>query len=158
MPSTEKKEVAESDLYRHPENEYFPARLSKVEERSFEWHQKDFNTKELKYDGAGQPIMRSKTVWRWHFEITDGEFQGDNVNGETENEITTLEDNICRQWAEALLGAEINVGDGFDTDTVLGVGCMVRLAHDKPYRRADGTMGYFSSVVEVMPAVAAPPY
>jgi hypothetical protein len=162
MPKATKTEQDLAGLYKFPAGEYFPARMTKVDERSFSWDVKEYKdgkpTGNLKYDSQGEVVRKSKTVWRWFFEITEGDYKGETGYGETENELTSLEDNKCRQYAETLLGQEIALGADFDTDTVVGLPCMVSFLHEDPRRGRDGTMFYGCLVDEVLPYTPSIPY
>lgn len=139
MPVAKKREESE---YRFPAGEYFPAVLKAVSEKEIKYTVK-------KGPKAGQDASFIK--WEWVFDITDGEYQGLSAYGETGSDITTREDCIQRQWAETLLGRELEIGEDFDTDIVLESPCIITVRHDEPRAKKDGTNFYPCPVDEVFP-------
>ena len=142
MPKATMREEAE---YALPAGEYFPARLDSVSEKEIEFFKKDKN-------GNRTEEKSSFTKWVWEFKITDGDYTGMKAWGETEDRVTNREDNLVRQWAEALLGKELEIGDEFDTDAVLGLPCLLTVRHDEPRTKRDGGKFYGCPVDEVYPA------
>lgn len=145
MPKATMREEAEYPL---PMGEYFPARLERVSEKEIKFFKKDDR-------GVKTNEESSFTKWIWEFKITDGPFQGMKAWGETEDRLTSREDNLVRQWAEALLNAEIQIGDEFDTDAVIGLPCVISVRHDPPRPKRDGGNFYGCPVDEVMPSAAS---
>jgi len=131
--------------YRYPDDEYYPSELVRVEEVEVPYFKKDRVTGERTTE---QDVFRK---WEWYFKVVSGPFAGDTLRGDTRAEITTREDCQARIWGEALLGREIQVGEEFDTDQVLGLPCLVSVRHEKPRDRPDGTKFYACAVDEVMP-------
>ena len=151
MPKATMREEA---LYALPAGEYFPAELNSVSEREIKFFKKDKN-------GVTTNEESSFTKWVWEFRITGGDYAGMRAWGDTEDRITNREDNKVRQWAEALLNAEIQIGDEFDTDAVIGLPCMISVRHQE-HTKKDGTKSYFCPVDEVLPVAGdlddSPPF
>jgi len=141
MPTSVKREESE---YKYPDDEYYPSVLSRVEEVEVPYFKKD----EAGVKTTEQAIFRK---WEWYFKVVSGPFEGDTLRGDTPPEMTTREDNKVRIWGEALLGREIEVGEEFDTDQIVGLPCLISVRHEKPRDRPDGTKFYGSVVDEVMP-------
>lgn len=143
MPKATK---VEEDEYRLPSDTLFPAVLDRVSIRTIEYTlKKDRGTKK-----AGEKDSFDK--WVWEFRITDGAYKGDTAYGETEDRLTNREDNLVRQWGETLLGREIELGEEFDTDNVLGLPCQVTVRHEEPRQKKDGTGFFYGCPVdEVFP-------
>ena len=142
MPKTKMKE---EDEYALPENEYFPAVLTEVSEKEIKFFKKDKN-------GVKTNEESSFTKWVWEFKINDGDYSGMRAWGETQDRLTNREDNLVRQWAEALLGQEIQVGDEFDTDAVIGLPCMISVRHADPVAKKNGQGNFYGCpVAEVLP-------
>lgn len=126
------------DQYKLPKETPLPAVLSKVEEKS--------------YDYVKDGEERTFTKWVWEFDITEGEYAGLRAWGETEPKITNREDNKARQWAETLRGAPFEMGEGFDTDDVLQLPCIVVVDNVKePKKGSSGEFYYKTPVVDVLP-------
>lgn len=146
MPKATMKEEAE---YRLPEDTLFPAVLDEVAVRTIEYTLK----KDRGMKKAGEKDSFDK--WVWTFRITDGPFKGEKAYGETEDRLTNREDNRVRQWSETLLGREIEIGEEFDTDSVLGLPCQVSVRHEEPREKKDGGFFYGCPVDEVFPTGGA---
>lgn len=141
--------MREDSLYPLPENQLFPAELTSVTVRTINFVHK-------KGDKAGMADSFDK--WVWEFRITNGEYQGLKVRGETEPELTTLTEQRgiskpVRPWAETLLGREIQVGEELDTDVLLGLPCQITVTHMEPRPKADGGFWYDCPVEDVLPPV-----
>lgn len=122
-----------------------PARLDSVKVRTIEFFKKDqYGNKTSEKDSFDK--------WVWEFKVTDGEFAGMKVYGETEDRLTTRADNMVRIWSEQLLGKTIEVGEGLDTDLLIGLTCIVECRHDDPREKRDGGMFYPCPVVDVFPS------
>ncbi len=150
MPKAQKVERTE---YKFPDDEYYPCVLDSVTEKEVTFFKKD------KATGQKTNEQDSFLKWVWKFEITGGPFMGDNLYAETSAEYSTREDNKIRQFAEALLGREQEVGEEIDTDLMVGLPCIVTVRHDEPRPKADGTNFYPCAVDEVFPkggAASAP--
>jgi hypothetical protein len=106
-----------------PEDTIVKATLQEVKEKLIEW--KDRATQE----------DRSKILWEWWFEVTDdtvaeGKYRGRRLKGETDSKLTNHAGNRARNWAEALLGRELPVGAGIDTDEdLVGLSCTLTVRH-----------------------------
>lgn len=154
MPRATKREESE---YQFPEGEYFPCVLAKVDEKEIVFQKKDRKTGQKMFDDNGQPVMSSFYKWVWFFDVVDGEYRGQTIYGETPAEYTTREDDRVRQWAEALLGRELEVGEELDTDEMLnGLPCFVSVRHGGPREKRDGGYFYPCEVDDVMPRTAGP--
>lgn len=145
MPSAT---MREESAYPLPEDTIFPAVLQKVEVRTVEFTYK----KGPKKDQKG-----SFDLWKWEFQITEGEFAGLHAWGETEAELNNLEEprgraKLARPWCETLLGRQIEIGEPFDTDQVLGVPCKITVTHEEPRPKKDGGFYYGCPVEDVFPA------
>lgn len=112
------EEVADETI---PEDSMLRARVVEMKERSFQWTDYKVNP----------PEQRETTKLRWYFEITDGEYRTKRVHGETDPNLSTHPRNRFRQWAEALLNREVPGGMKVDTDDLVGLPCMVTIAHRK---------------------------
>lgn len=141
MPIATKREESE---YKLPDDTYFPGKLISVEEVSFDYFKKK--------DGVKTSEQAVFTKWEWKFEITEGEYAGEVAKGNSPAEYTTREDNRVRQWGEVLLGRELEIGEEFDTDSVLELPCMFSVRHLEPKEKNDGS-GYWYNyeVDEVLP-------
>lgn len=142
MPKATMEEESE---YPVPAGVPLPAVLQNVKVRTIEYYKKDqYGNKTKEKDSFDK--------WIWEFKITDGEFSGMTVYGETEDRLTTREDNLVRIWAEQLLGRNIEIGEGLDTDLLLGLACIVECRHDDPRPKRDGSMFYPCPVSDVFPS------
>lgn len=143
MPQAVMQEESE---YPVPAGVPLPAVLQSVKVRTIEFFKKDqYGNKTSEKDSFDK--------WVWEFKITDGDYAGIKVYGETEDRLSTRADNLVRIWAEQLLGQEIPVGEGLDTDAQLvGLSCIVECRHDDPREKRDGTMFYPCPVSDVFPA------
>lgn len=108
MPKSTLSEEAEFKL---PKDEPLVCQLNKVE------------VKTINYKKNGED--RSFDRWIWEFEVIDGPYAGLRAWAETEDRLTTHPDNKVRQFAEALIGAEFEIGQDLDTDDLLGLPCEV---------------------------------
>lgn len=143
MPSTSMREETE---YRLPAETPFPAMLESVVE------------KEIPYTDRNTGQKKTFTKWEWVFEITEGEYAGLKAYGETEDRLTTHADNKVRQWAEVLRDAPFEVGEGLNTDDLLGLPCVVTVIHGEPREKRDGGKFYPCPVDQVWPEGTAPTF
>jgi hypothetical protein len=134
MPSSTMREESE---YRLPENTPFPAQLKSVDVRT------------IKYQRDGKDKQFDK--WEWVFEITEGEYAGMEAYGESEDRLTNHPDNKVRQWAETLRDAPFGIGEGLNTDDLLGLPCVITVFHGDPRPKKDGTNFYPCPVQDVFP-------
>ena len=130
-----------------PKDTPLPAKLNKVESKLIEFTlKKDRGNKK-----AGE--KDSFTKWEWEFEITGGEFEGLRAWADTEDRLTNHPDNKVRQFAETLRGAPFEMGEGLDTDDLLGLPCAI-VVDNIVHTKANGDKTYLSPVREVFPADA----
>jgi len=109
--------VTETDFKSVPEDTFIPAKLAEISMSTIEYADKK----------SGEFKSFDKFVW-W-FEVTDGEYAGRKLKGETGAEITSHPNNTFRQWVEALLNEEVPVGFEFDTDDLVGLPCELTVRH-----------------------------
>lgn len=134
MPSSTMREESE---YKLPADTPLPAILVSVEEREIKY----------KRDGKDKKFVK----WEWEFEITEGEYAGLHAYGESENYLSTHPDNKVRQWGEVLRDQPFEVGEGIDTDLLLGLPCVLTIRHDPPRPKKDGSNFYPCPVDQVFP-------
>lgn len=131
--------MREESEYRFPENTPLPVILESVDEKEIPYTDKK----------TGKPAKFTK--WEWVFQITEGEFAGLRVYGETEPKLTNHPDNKVRQWAETLRDAPFEIGEGLNTDDLLGLPAVVTVFHGDPRPKKDGTKFYPCPVQDVFP-------
>jgi hypothetical protein len=142
MPSAKVEDQPDLTI---PEQTLIRARLSEVKEKRIEWVDKA--TKEEK----------SATLWEWWFEVTDetvggGMYKGRKLKGETDSKLTNHASNRARSWSEALLGRELPVGAGIDTDEdLVGLSCVLSVKH-RPYTTKNGEPRTAEDIDELLPA------
>jgi hypothetical protein len=127
-----------------PEQVLFPARLKGVGAKTIQ---------------PKDTTKKSFTKWDWTFEITgpggaSGEhagFEGQEVHGETWPRITTQDEDTARNWFETLSGRQVDIGEDVDTDTVIGVPCLILLRHGETYTSRDGREFTRVEVEDVLP-------
>jgi hypothetical protein len=143
--------------YKYPDDITYPCKLVDVIAKEYPFFRKDAN-------GVRTNEQDTFRKWEWLFEVTAGDYLGETLRGDTEPELTTRDDNKLRQWAEALLSREMEVGEDFDTDTIIGLPCVVTIKHEPPREKKDGSGFFYPCVVDdVMPKDAhsgtyAPPF
>lgn len=142
-----KSQLEEEKQWKLPADEPLQATLVKVDERVIPFKNKR--------TGADD----SFTKWEWEFEITEGEYAGLHAWGSSEDRLTTHPDNKVRQWAEALRGREFELGEGLDTDDLLGLLCVITVDNTE-HEKKDGTISYLCPVKDVFPdgAIATDPW
>jgi hypothetical protein len=143
MPSSTMREESE---YRLPAHTPFPAMLEAVEE------------KEIPYTDRVTGEKRTFTKWEWVFQIVEGEYAGLSAYGDTEGKLTTHPDNLVRQWAEVLRDAPFGIGEGLNTDDLLGLPCVISVRHDPPRPKKDGGKFYPCPVDQVFPEGTNPQF
>jgi hypothetical protein len=137
MPSSTMQDEPE---YKLPKETLFPAMLKAVSEREIKFTNK-----------KGEPDTFYK--WEWEFEITDGEYAGLRAWGDTEDRLTNREDNKVRQWAETLRGAPFEMGEGLNTDDLLGLECVITVDNVEHQKKdGSGKKSYLCPVIDVYPA------
>lgn len=119
--------VHEEDLT-IPEDKICPAVLSSVARRTFKWT--DTNDK----DRPGVPIEKEGESMIWWFEVTDGDYQGRRIRGETRPNrsgqyLSDRTGNKFRQWSETLLGRELEVGARISKQDIVGLRCEITVKH-----------------------------
>jgi len=143
MPSSTMREESE---YRLPTETPFPAMLESVEEREIPYTNRD-----------GKPATFKK--WEWIFQITEGDYAGISAYGETEAKLTTHPDNLVRQWGEVLRDAPFGIGEGLNTDDLLGLPCVITVRHDPPRPKKDGQSKFYPCPVDqVFPEGSTPTF
>lgn len=140
MPKAVK--VHESE-YRYPDDLFYTCKLIAVDEVEVPYFKK--------VNGVRTNEQAVFKKWQWRFEIVEGAYLGEVLRGDTRPEYTTRADNKVRQWSEALLNREMSVGEELDTDMLIGLPCIVTIAHAEPRKKADGTYFYPCEVEEVLP-------
>lgn len=145
--------MTDQDAYSLPEDVPFPAILKSVtaEHTEFQYkaHHKQVQEGKKKVGETGE-----FSKWRWEFEITDGDYAGLRAWGDTEDRLTNHPDNKVRQWAETLQGSQFDVGDGLNTDDLIGLPCIITVRHEEPRPKKDGGSFYPCPVHDVFPADA----
>lgn len=136
MPSTEMKE---EEKWKLPAETLLPATLVAVVER------------EIPYTDKKTGKDATFTKWEWEFAINEGEYAGLSAWGDTEDRLTNHPDNKVRQWAETLRGSAFDMGEGLDTDDLLGLPCQITVDNTE-YTKKDGTTSYLCPVLDVFPA------
>jgi len=137
MPVTTNREETE---YALPEDTLFPGILASV------------STRTINYNDKKTGEAKSFDKWEWVFEISEGEYSGLNGYGETESYMSTRDDNKVRQWAETLRDMPFEIGDGLDTDELVGLPCMFTVLHEEPRPKKDGSgMWYSCKVKDLFP-------
>lgn len=134
MPSAT---MEHEDPWKLPDDDFLPATLSAVTEKSFTISKGDRKGEEF-------------TKWEWEFSITEGQYAGLRAWGDTEGKMTSHPANKVRPWAEALRGdVPFAIGEGINTDDLIGLPCFIQVSHVM-YTKADGTDGYKEPVVSVI--------
>lgn len=130
------------DPYKLPKDTPFKVVLNKVDEKVI-----PFRNKDGKDD--------SFTKWTWEFEILEGDKAGLKVWVDTEPRITTGESDKVRQIAETLLGRTFELGEGLDTDLLLGLQAVITVDNVERAKK-DGGTSYTTPLAEIFPADALP--
>lgn len=136
--------VTEATNYPIPTDTLCPAKLQSVEEVSVPFTYK-------RGDKAGQTGSFNK--WTWTFKIYEGPYAGLTVEGSSEPAVTNGDTqsgflHLARPWYETLLGRELRLGEGVDTETLLGLPCQITVKHLDPKPRRDGDGFWFNMEVE----------
>lgn len=137
MPSST---MSNEDQYKLPKDTLLPAVLKSVEEKVIPYVDKN---------GKDQTF----TKWTWEFEIVDGDYMGLHAWGDTEPRLTNHPDNKVRQWAETLRGAAFEMGEGLDTDDLLGLTCVI-VVDNVEHTKKNGEKSYLTPVIDVLPVDA----
>ena len=133
MPTYETKESSNI-----PEGEIVAAKVSKIEEKP-EW---EF------------PALA------FQFEVTEGEWEGWNINDNASPKFTISPPSKLYQWAIVLLNRTFEVGESFNTDDLLGMPCRIEIGWkpDKELDEDGNPARYWMRVETMLPprgAVAA---
>lgn len=140
-----KSTMEEKDPYKLPKDVPLPAKLEKVELRVV-----DFVYKKGPQQGEAGQIRR----WKWEFSITEGEYAGLHAWGETDDFVSRTTDgttNKAAQWCETLRGQQIQLGEGIDTDDLLGLPAALVVDHTSR-ERSDGQGTFYEEpVVDLFP-------
>lgn len=136
-----KATMEEEDQWKLPAETPLTATLVSVKTKTINWNDK--NTGEAK----------SRDKWEWEFSITEGPYAGLSAWGETEDKLTTHPDNKVRQWAETLRGKPFEIGEGIDTDDLLGMVAIITV-DNTVYVKKDGENSYLCPISDVFPADA----
>jgi len=116
-----KSMVSSGEFILPEENTLYPARLAAVRIETIR---------------PRDPSKKAFDKWRWEFEFLGGSVGGQSlvgqkVTGDTWPRITTADDDLARDWAGTLSGRELEMGEDFDTDTVVGERCQITVRHDR---------------------------
>lgn len=133
-----KSEMTNEEKWKLPKETLLPAVLKSVDEQTIKF----VNKKTGKDD--------SFTKWTWEFEVIEGQYEGLRAWGDTEPRLTNHPENKVRQWGETLRGAEFEMGEGLDTDDLLGLTCCITVDNTE-YEKKDGTVSYLCPVLDVFP-------
>jgi hypothetical protein len=145
--------VQEAKFIPLPEDEFFRARLERIELREFDFTDKKTGEK------------KNASNLEWTFEITaEGEYKGRKVRGRTSSDLTVDESNRFRTWAETLLGRALPIGMGIDEDDLVGLSCELTVRHEadrkdpaKKWERVDEILPLSRrpAVLQLRPALLA---
>lgn len=130
--------MTHEDEWKLPADTPLPAVLNAVTEKSFPY----------KKDGQDKTF----TKWEWEFEITEGEYSGLRAWGSTEDRLTNHPENKVRQWGETLRGKPFDLGEGFSTDDVLGLPCVITVDNTIYEKKGTNEKSYLCPVADVFPA------
>lgn len=136
MPSST---MEEEEQWKLPKDVPLPAQLAAVTEREIPYVDKK--------TGESKVFVK----WEWEFDITEGEHAGLKAWGDTDPKLTNHPDNRVRQWAETLRGNPFDMGEGLETDDLLGLPCLI-VVDNTVYTKKDGTASYLTPVTDVFPA------
>lgn len=100
-----------------PEDTLFTGRLEGIEPREIEFTDKK----------TGE--IRSFTKLTWRFTVTEGQYSGKTVRGETDTRLTANSVNPFFNWSCALLKRTIPVGTGIDPEDLIGLPCQFSVTH-----------------------------
>jgi len=119
------------------------------------------NPKEVPYRDKNTGEQKTFTKWEWEFQVIEGEFAEKKIWGETNDKLTTHPDNKPRNWAEAILGQELDLGMEFDTDDIVGLIADVTVYHH--HYTKNGEDRTIAKIQDVLPAgklssAADPPF
>lgn len=89
----------------------------------------------------------------WRVELTEGELKGYKIFGSTSEKFSVDPPSKFYEWACALLGRVIEVGEAIDTDDLIGLPCRVVIMH-KP--DADDENRMWMRIESIEPPRGAP--
>jgi predicted RNA-binding protein (virulence factor B family) len=99
------------------------ATITSIELNDFTWKDK------VEKNEDGSPVIKTGRKLKWLFKITEGEFEGRWVRGETRANLSTRSDNDYRNWAETALNRELTPSEKLDTDDLIGLRVKVHTIH-----------------------------
>jgi hypothetical protein len=103
MPKLKATDPQDTEYATIPAGTLLEARVEEVEIREFEWE--------------GKPVQKL----RWNFIITDDDFNGKKINGETSTTFTNHPNCRAMKWAMALTGRTFDADEELDTDDLMGL-------------------------------------
>ena len=125
-----------TESYPYQNDAVVKATLDSVVPKTLNWTDKQ----------TGAP--KTNNVWEWTFITEDGTI----VKGLTPGTLTSR--NKTRLWCEALVGP-LPDGFEFDTDSLLGLSCSVKLQQRKPFTGRTGRKYFPMDVTEIQPDQSA---
>lgn len=109
-----------------PEDFPLRAQLKEINHREFNW-----TDKKTGEDRTGANL-------EWWFQVTaEGKYNGRKVKGRTDAELTNNERDKFGRWARTLLGRELPIGMGLDTDDLIGLSCDLTVRHEPNAKNPD---------------------
>lgn len=90
-----------------PEGEVLNARLANIELHEFNWQ--------------GQDIEKL----RWKFVVSDGEWEGKEIQGQTSTNFVAHPGCKAYNWATAISGKAYEEGEELETDELIGLPCRI---------------------------------
>lgn len=121
-----------------PEDTIIRARLNEISDKTINWT--DRNTNEQK----------SSVLLEWKWEVVaEGQYKGRKLRGECDAKISNHPRNKFRAWAESLLGRELPMGMGIDTDDLVGLVADISIAHRADRKDPSKKYEYVDEVIPV---------
>jgi hypothetical protein len=108
--------------------------------------------------GLGAVRMMAAPAREWEFVVTDGEYGGLTVRGNSEPRFTSSDQpggslSLARPWAEALMGRTMALGEEADTDDFIGLPVQGTVRHLEPRQKKDSEGFWFNvEIDELFPA------
>lgn len=103
MPKLKATDVQDTEYASIPPGTLLEAQLEEVEIREFEWD--------------GKTVQKL----RWNFVVTDEDYNGKRINGETSTTFTNHPNCRAMKWAMALTGRAFAPDEVLDTDDLMGL-------------------------------------